>query len=61
METERTFCGQNWAGMDNVLTTICELEDRIEMTDQEEAFDIAVQCVSQIMNRMQDGGPINWD
>ena len=62
MENERKFCGYSWDDMNRVLDLICKVEDQVEMTDQEtDDYDIAVQCVSQIMNRMQDGGPINFD
>ena len=49
--------------MNKVLNIMCELEERIpDMTKEEEnAYDIAVQCVAQIANRMADGKQINWD
>lgn len=61
-EQERKFCGYSWEDMDRVLTVICDVEDRVDMTDQEmNDYDIAVQCVAQVMNRMRDGKPIDWD
>lgn len=62
MNCKRTFCGVDWSGLEEVLNTMCELEDKIKLTDKEEScFDIAIQCVTQIMNRMVDGKEINFD
>lgn len=62
MNCKRTFCGANWSEMEEVLNTMCELEDKIELTDNEQKhFDIAIQCVTQIINRMVDGKGINFD
>ena len=48
--------------MSKVLDTVCELEDRIEMTEEEqEDYDIAIQCVTTVLNRMLDDKPIEWD
>ena len=59
---ERKYCGNTWKQMNDILTTMCEIEDRIELTDEEEdAFDIAIQCVATVMNRMTDNRPIEWD
>lgn len=59
---EHTYCGKTWEQMNRVLDIVCELEDRIEMTDEEqEAFDIAIQCITTVMNRMKDDSPIEWD
>lgn len=56
MEPEKTFCGLNWEEMNDVLDTLCIFEDDILMTDEEEqAMDIAIQCVASIMNRMKKG------
>lgn len=58
----RKFCGLSWNDMDYVLETVCNLEDDILITEEEqEALDIAIQCITQIMNRMEDGRKINWD
>lgn len=60
---KHTFYGQNRSQMNKVLNIMCELKERIpDMTKEEEnAYDIAVQCVAQIANRMADGKQINWD
>lgn len=59
---ERTYCGKNHQQMSKVLDTVCELEDRIEMTEEEqEDYDIAIQCVTTVLNRMLDDKPIEWD
>jgi len=44
------------------LKRLMELETDTVLTEEESAaVSIAVCCVSQIMNRMEDGGPIHWD
>lgn len=61
-EKEHTYCGKTWDQMNVVLDIVCEVEDRIEMTDEErDAFDIAIQCITTVMNRMKDDSPIEWD
>lgn len=58
----RKFCGYSWEDMDRLLDDFCWLEDDSMITDREQkAFDIAVQCMVQIMNRMIDGKRIDWD
>lgn len=60
--SSRKFCGMDWADMDRMLDRFCWLEDDSMITDEEqEALDIAIQCMVQIMNRMIDGKRINWD
>lgn len=59
---ERKYCGHTWGQMDIVLDTLCELEDSLLITHKEqEAMDMAIQCVTEIMNRMKDGRKIMWD
>ena len=59
---KRTYCGKNHDEMMNVLSTLCEIEDRVELTDSEqEDFDIAVQCVTTVLNRMVYNKKIDWD
>ena len=60
---ERTYCGKTWEQMNKFRDTVCELEDQYQgMTkDEEEAFDIAIQCITTVMNRMKDDRPIEWD
>lgn len=60
---ERKFYGLNRAEMNEVLNVMCDLEERVTFLTQEEekAYDIAIQCVCQIVNRMADDKPINWD
>ena len=58
----RTFHGLNRNDISAVLSMLCDIEDRIELTQEEsDAYDIAIQCVTQIHNRMLDGKGINWD
>ena len=59
---ERKYCGKTLEQMNKILDTMCDIEDRIELTDEEqETFDIAIQCVTTVMNRMTDNKPITWD
>ena len=58
------YCGKNWDEMKNVLYTMCDIEDVIELTEAEQdAFDIAIQCVTTIMNMMNCDDPVamEWD
>ena len=60
---EHKYCGKTWEEMNKVLDKICYLEDQFDgMTKEEiDAFDIAIQCVTTVMNRMKDDRPIAWD
>jgi len=59
---KRKYCGKTWDDMNTILNIMCDIEDRIELSDeQQEAFDIAIQCVTTVMNRMKDDRPIEWD
>ena len=59
----RKFCGKTQDEMRQVLFFLCDIEDEIDhMTDAEqEMFDVAVQCVTTIINRMDNDHPISWD
>lgn len=47
----KTYCGHDWNSMNKILDTLCKLEDDILMTEEEaDAFDIAIQCVTDVMN-----------
>lgn len=62
MQTERKFCGYTWKDMNRVLDTVCEVEDRAGLEGQERKdYDIAVQCVAAVLNRMLDDRPLCWD
>ena len=59
---EHKYCGKNWDDMNTVLNIMCDIEDRIELSDeQQEAFDISIQCVTTVLNRMKEDRPIEWD
>lgn len=39
-----------------------KIEDKKDLTeDQQIAFDISVQCVTEVMNRMEDQKPIEFE
>ena len=62
MANERKFCGYTWKDMDRVLDLLCNTEEHIDLTgQQEDDYDIAIQCVTLVMNRMKDDRPIVWD
>ena len=51
MTTE--YFGKTREQIDKVLDIMCDIEDRTEFSDEEQgAFDIAVQCITTVMNRM---------
>lgn len=59
-----TYCGLNHKQLDSVMTIMSKLEDdpRLNLTQSEmEAFDISIQCVTEIMNRMVDKKPIEFE
>lgn len=59
---ERRYLGLNRDEMRMVLHTMCRIEDENYYTPEEEnAFDIAIQCVTTVMNRMADDRRITWD
>ena len=59
---ERKFCGNSWDDLSKVLDSLCELEDSVLLTEKEdEAMHVAIQCVTEIMNRMKDGKKVLWD
>ena len=61
METVK-YCGKTHQEMDEILNTMCDIEEHIFMSKkEEEAFNIAIQCISTVMNRMVDNRPIEFD
>lgn len=59
---EKTFHGLNRSQLNQVLNILCDIEDTYEFKDDEQkAFNVAIQCTTQILNRMGDGKQINWD
>ena len=59
---ERTFYGNTMDDMDNAMKSLLELRDTVLISDEEEkSLDLAMYCITQIMNRMEDGKRIEWD
>ena len=57
----KTYCGHDWDSMNGILDTLCDIEDSVGMTDKEqEAMNIAIQCVTDILNLLQ-GHPVTLD
>ena len=58
----KTYCGLTHSQLSNILTVMSGLEDLAEnMTEEEHtAFDVSLQCVTEVMNRMKDGKPIEY-
>lgn len=62
MITTKTYCGLNYSQLDKVLTIMSQIEDKKDLTEQQQiAFDISVQCVTEVMNRMKDDKPITFE
>lgn len=62
MAKVRRFCGYTWQEMNCVLDFICAVENEIELNEQDQKdFNVVIQCVTEIMNRMKDGKGIIWD
>ena len=59
---ERTFHGKTRAEMNIVLNYMCLLKERLNVPEEEqENFDIAIQCITTVTNRMADNKMIEWD
>ena len=59
---ERTFYGNTMDDMDNAIKSLLELRDTVLISDEEEkSLNLAIDCITQIMNRMEDGKRIEWD
>ena len=53
-EKEEEFFGKDWKQMDKVLKAVMDIEDKYPLSKEEqESFDVAVLCVSHIMNRLR--------
>lgn len=63
MSKERMYCGKNYKEMNEILRTLCDMEDDILMSAEEStAMDIAIQCVATVTNRMTGRNKkINFD
>lgn len=62
MEENRTYCGKTLEQMDSILDIMCDIEDRDYWTDEEQAaLDIAIQCITTVMNRMSEDRPIEFE
>ena len=50
-----TYCGKTHDEMKKILYTMMDLEDTLALSFSErEAFDVSIQCISTIINRMTD-------
>mgnify|MGYP007133740405 CR=1 FL=1 len=58
----KTYCGYTHDDMNRVLDFMCNIEDQMELDDKQvNDFDVAIQCIATVMNRMVDDRPIEWD
>lgn len=58
----RKYCGHTAAEMEEILIKLCEIEDSVGLTDQEQdAMDIAIQAISDLHNAMIRDGKIHWE
>ena len=54
---EKTFCGKTWEEMDQMLNLVCDIDDTTVLAKEEqEALEIAIQCMSDVMNLMKVKG-----
>ena len=58
----RKFCGKNREEMNEILNFMCELESKVNLSEEEwDMYDIAIQCVAVVINRMVDNKLIIFD
>lgn len=59
---DRRMCGYGWNDLREALNCLCELRDSVLLSEAENgAMKVAIQCVTEIMNRMLDGKKVMWD
>jgi len=59
---QKTYCGLNYKQLSDVMTTMSGIEELNDLNDyQRLAFDISIQCVTEVMNRMRDDKPIEFE
>lgn len=57
-----TFCGCDHDKMEEVLYRLCDIEDTVGLSKEEDyAMHIAIQAVSRIMSGMRNGGKVEYD
>lgn len=57
-----TFCGCDHDKMEQVLYRLCEIEDSVGLSEDEDfAMHIAIQAISHLMNGMVHNGKMEWD
>ena len=58
----RKYCGLTAVQMEEILIKLCEIEDSVGLSDQEQdAMDIAIQAISDLHNAMIRDGKIHWE
>lgn len=61
-DKKRRFFGRDTYELYNIICILCDLEDGIDMTDQEEtALDVAIQALSHIRYAMETDGKVRWE
>lgn len=56
------YCGKNYNQMNDVLNYLCHIEEAIFLyPDEKEKIDIAIQCVTDVINRFRDNRPIDFE
>ena len=56
------YCGKTRQEMNEILNTMCAIEEMASLTDEEtDAFDVAIQCIATVINRMTDNRPIAFE
>lgn len=62
MEKQKTYAGWSAEEFRQALDDLVVIEDKIEMTEQEQkAMDIAIQVVSEMNNCIVENREVMWD
>ena len=58
----KTDCGLKYKQLDKIAAAMCKMEERHQLNEDEQtALDISIQCITEIMNRMRDNKPIEFE
>ena len=61
-QTERRFYGRSHDEMEEIIDRLEVLEHDVLLSEEEEdAMDMAIWALDEIMKRMVDGKPVNFD
>lgn len=56
------YCGKTRDQLNEILNFMCDVEDELDLNeDEQDKYDIALRCISTVMNRMLDRQPIDFE